>query len=124
MQLAIYIGHNTDTKLLNKINDFYSDDECFLVTNEQPTDKDLQVKEFAVINFYHVYHYTGKIVFLSYEDFNKRASGLIAKKIVVTTKKDMVKLDKSLMKNVDVLILDNNNTIRKAKNAELQSVLR
>lgn len=123
MQLAIYVSNNTDLTLIDTVLDFYHDDMPFLVLDSQCPNQKIPNAEYACVNFYHMSYYKEKIIFLDHNDFNRRSSGLICKKTVVVEKENLIKLEKSLMDNVDVLI-KNNKKIRKAKNAEIQSVLR
>lgn len=124
MQLAIYISDNTDITLIDNIVKLYEDDMPFLTLDSQCQNHKLSITEFCCINFAHLSYYKDKIVFLNHENFNKRAGDLICKKIVVTSKENLIKLDKTLMNDVDVFICDSSKKIRKAKNAEIKSVLR
>jgi len=124
MQLAIYVSDDTDLTLLDTISDLYQEHMLFLVLDSQCSNQKIPNTEYACINFYHLSYYQEKIIFLNHKDFNKRSSDLICEKTVVVEKENLIKLEKSLMNNVNVLIKDNNKKIRKAKNAEIQSVLR
>jgi hypothetical protein len=124
MQLAIYVSDDTDLTLLDTISDLYQEHMPFLVLDSQCSNQKIPNTKYACINFYHLSYYQEKIIFLNHKDFNKRSSDLICEKTVVVEKENLIKLEKSLMNNVNVLIKDNNKKIRKAKNAEIQSVLR
>jgi len=124
MQLAIYVSDDTDLTLLDTISDLYQEHMLFLVLDSQCSNQKIPNTEYACINFYHLSYYQEKIIFLNHKDFNKRSSDLICEKTVVVEKENLIKLEKSLMNNVNVLIKDNNKKIREAKNAEIQSVLR
>jgi len=124
MQLAIYVSDDTDLTLLDTISDLYQEHMLFLVLDSQCNNQKIPNTEYACINFYHLSYYQEKIIFLNHKDFNKRSSDLICEKTVVVEKENLIKLEKSLMNNVNVLIKDNNKKIREAKNAEIQSVLR
>jgi hypothetical protein len=123
MQLAIYVSDDTDVTLVDTIADLYRDYMPFLAIDSQCKNHKIPKTKYACINFYHMSYYQEKIIFLNHKDFNKRSADLICEKTVVINKENLIQLDKSLMNNVNVLIKDNNK-IRKAKNAEIQSVLR
>lgn len=123
MQLGIYVRKQPDLSIVNKVVSFFKEDEIFFAVETELKDIELPMNDMACINFYHLAYYKEKILFLDEEDFNKRAGFSIGQKIVLVKKQNLVKLDKNLTKDTQVFILDKEN-IRKAKNAELQSVLR
>lgn len=123
MQLGIYVRKQPDLSLINKSLSFFKEEDPFFATETELKGIEMPINDLACINFYRLSHYREKILFLNEEDFNKRAGFTIAQKIVLVKKQNLVKLDKNLIKDTQILLLDKEN-IRKAKNAELQSVLR
>lgn len=126
MSIGIYMKKTTSLKDLNEIIDFIGEpEEKYFITIDSFNVGQLPFSALASISFYHLKHYKGSVLFLNAADFNLRASGTSARKILVTEKEHLILIDPNLVKdNTLILIKDPSKPIRKIKNAELRSIIR
>jgi hypothetical protein len=123
--VALYVKRNTDLKNLDKVLNFYKDNgnpTVFMAIDGQNKNPQIDQRKFAVINVYHIKFFDGYVLFFDPQDLADNI-GMPYKKQLVVSKEGIPKLDKDYIKNTELLI-DQGAKIRRAKNAEIKSILR
>lgn len=125
MSICVAIGKNTKESEITRALEYYDNEDIFFALDEIPTNYRIQTEKYACVMFNHiVYSFDGRVVFLNHNDYN--AISHITqkqKKTLFVDKEKLKEVNGSLIKNTEVLLCNKNN-IRKAKNAELQSLFR
>ena len=122
MSIAVYTTHNTElSKIENTIDSLNLEKSYFLAYNNFIP----QITNKACINFYHTINQVQHpVLFLNHLDFNEGSHYFSGRKILVISKSDIINVDKNVVDNTTEVFFEENNKIRKAKNAELQSIFR
>lgn len=126
MQIGIYVDNQTSLENLEEaVNLMKTEQEdIFLFTDDQLFQA-IPMSELACINFSHILHYYGKILFMNPKDFNKKSRNLHGIIAVISKKEDLLKLDAELIKTKKAqVIIKDKKGLREAKNAELQQLTR
>ena len=123
--MSMFIYTTPKTTISQNILDFI--DQEIVVVSDGPVTENLKSGEYCVLNFYNVFSFVNlPVVFIGKDDYNLRAKDLEKsrdKKLFIV-KEDINRIE-ALCENTEVFILEKNLTkIRKAKNAELHSILR
>lgn len=123
-QIGIYVSDNTDIAYI---------DDCLLAIQDIEYVEKFFISDgllnseiynyMTTINIYNAYHFNGIVLFLNKDDFNKKSSSFFCEKILVTTRDELIHVNKDLIKHTEIYIRENDK-IRKIKNAELQPILR
>jgi len=122
MTTAVYTTRKTDLqKIPNILKELEINEDYFLVTNDLISEE----MDIPCINFYHIINETKRtLLFTNYEDYNDGAYFFLGPKMLLIDKKDIIHIDSNMFQsNTQVFVIDNKK-IRKAKNAELQPILR
>ena len=122
MSIAVYTTHNTElSKIENIMDSLNLEKSYFLAYNNFIP----QITNKACINFYHIINQVQHhVLFLNHLDFNEGSHYFSGRKILVISKSDIINVDKNVVDNTTEVFFEENNKIRKAKNAELQSIFR
>lgn len=127
MATGIIIGKHTKPIEISRTIAYLQEDEkdIFFVLDEIPHEYRLQTEKYACVMLYNVlYGFDGEIMFANPDDFNSCARTIKNNKISVIVDKDkLATLKPEFLRESQVLIY-HNDKIRKAKNAELQPLLR
>jgi len=127
MATGIIIGRHTKPSEISRAIAHLQENEqdLFFVLDEIPTEYRLQTEKYACVMLYNIlYGFDGKVVFVNAEDFNSCAPSIKQNKMVLIVEKNkLATLKPELIKNTEIFI-SHKEKIRKAKNAELQSLLR
>lgn len=122
MSIAVYITHQTELSKIEKVIDSLKLEKSYFLAYNSLIPR---ITNKASINFYHVINQVQHpVLFLNHQDFNEGALYFSGKKILVVSKSDIINVDKNVVDNNTVIFFEDNNKIRKAKNAELQPVFR
>ena len=123
MDTCIVIGKGTTQQDLDRSLELYP--KSFLAIDTQPTNQiNLKSTRYASVSLHRIiFGFKGAVVFLNARDFNSSSHLLkIQHKVLILNKEDIPKVNRDI-KNTEIFIRTKTN-IRKAKNAELQSILR
>jgi len=122
MLSCIYISKNSE-KNVQQVIDHLKDRNIFFTIDDAYLPQ-IDFSKYAIVNFYNIMkEFDNELIFIGKEDYNLRAENVkqIRKKLFIE-KENLPKI--TLIENTEVFILDKTSKIRKAKNAELQSIFR
>lgn len=125
MKTAVYLSYDQTIENLDKIVEVLEEDieDLFLVNDSIETK--IENTQFAVINIHHIFFaHDVRTIFLTPDSFNLRSADLAGPSVVVVNKEELWNIQPDLIKDNTVVLIKKADTIRKAKNAELQSVFR
>lgn len=125
MSICLVVGKNTKASEISRVVEYYQGESVFFAIDEIPQEFRIQTEKYACVMLNQIiYSFDGNVVFLNHKDYNS-ISHLIhkQKKTLFVDKEQLGEVNSSLVKNTD-FFLCHKNIIRKAKNAELQSILR
>lgn len=125
MKTAVYLGHNETIENLESIAEALEEDieDLFLVNDSIETD--IENTSLALINIHHIFFAQDvRTIFLTPDSFNLRSADLAGPNVIVVSKEELWNIQPDLIKDNTVVLIKKANTIRKAKNAELQSMFR
>jgi hypothetical protein len=127
MKIAIFINNLIDLGVLEAVKKYYKkqDPQASIFLSNLHI-MQTEVQDIAIVNHYHLRwnHNDGIILFLNVEDALKNAQNYPSAKQLLITKEELRLLTKDILESCDILIRSKTNQIRKAKNAELQSIIR
>lgn len=122
MLSCIYISKNSENNV-QQVIDHLKDRNLFFTIDDAYLPK-IDFSKYAIVNFYNIMkEFDNELIFIGKEDYNLRAENVkqIRKKLFIE-KENLPKI--TVIENTEVFILDKTSKIRKAKNAELQSIFR
>lgn len=127
MKIAVFINNLIDHGVLEAVKKYYKkqDPQASIFLSNLHV-MQTEVRDMAIVNHYHLRwnHNDGIILFLNAEDALKNAQNYPSEKQLLITKEELKLLTKDIVESCDILIRSKTNQIRKAKNAELQSIIR
>jgi hypothetical protein len=128
MKVAVFVDNIVDETILSSIKSFFLKQDPYssvFLSNLHVIQS--TVKDTAIINRYHLKwnHKDGIMLFLNVQDATENFRNYpMCEKQILLTKEELKNLTKDLIDNCKILIRQKNNQIRKARNAELQSIIR
>jgi len=126
MSACIIVSSNTSRENLQKILNFYDDESVLLAMNSVFPNYPIDSSKYACFNILSIMaQFRGKIVFGNHLDFNESSKLFVNgyhAKVLFLDKKDLLEIKEDI-RNTEIFFYDKNQ-IRKAKNAELQPILR
>lgn len=125
--VAVFIDNFIDQNILEAVKKYFKKQDpqtSIFLSNLHVMQT--EVHDIAVINHYHLKwnNNDGVILFLTAQDALKNVNNYSCEKQLLITKEELKSLTKEIIDNCQVLIRSKTNQIRKAKNAELQSIVR
>lgn len=121
MNIAYYTSNKVDD--IQFIKEYYSRDTTqhnnfFILCEDILSEK--AITETACINAYSKKWMTGKIIFTNITDYLKHKDGLIANSVLLVDQKDLVSLDKTILKEFNEILVKNNQHIERVSYEKLQ----
>lgn len=122
-KLAVFtydLANNID--LIDRIKSFFMSDhniEDFIVFTDSG---DYTVENHGVLITFYMIAYNGYVVFLNLHDYLANKDSINNRCILYVNDSDIANLDRSMIKNCDILI-ESDNTLKWVKNYELQKTI-
>jgi len=128
MLTCIVIGPGTTEAQFKQAINQYEHKNIFLALDTPHTNQSFDLKPdlFGAVSLYNAsYCQNNQIVFLNSRDYNSSSRNIKLQNIVlIIDKEELVRISAPISKDTTVLMRTKQGELRKAKNAELQSILR
>ena len=127
MKIAVFIDNFIHQDMLDSIKKYFLKENPYssvFIANLHALQ--VPLKDIAIVNQYHLKwnNSNGVILFLNINDALANVKNFQCEKQLLISKEEIGLLTKDILDNCKILIRNKTNQIRKAKNAELQSIIR